>query len=120
MSFEEKTSVFFDDDVSDRERGCFELGVSLGAVFHQFVGTPVGDNSVEDVKSAIEKSIKEQPSVKQVDVEIKREEGEGYSALKPEDLEIKVVVECGDAVVTGKLAYLEKIDYPLMWIVNID
>ncbi|WGI17362.1 dihydroneopterin aldolase family protein [Methanonatronarchaeum sp. AMET-Sl] len=120
MSFQDKTSVFFDDEVSDRERSCFELGISLGAVFHQFVGTPVGSNSVEEVKQAIQSSIEEQPSVKKVEVEIKRESEEGYSALRPEDLEIKIIASYGDSTVTGKLAYLEKIDYPLMWIVNID
>ncbi len=50
-------------NLTDRERAIFEGGISMGALFHQFVGTPVSINTVESLEKAIVDSILLQPAI---------------------------------------------------------
>ncbi|MFH0966806.1 MAG: dihydroneopterin aldolase family protein, partial [Methanobacteriota archaeon] len=40
--------------ISDRERAAFEAGIKLGALYHQWVGTPVSRESANSLKLAME------------------------------------------------------------------
>ncbi|MEM3512911.1 MAG: dihydroneopterin aldolase family protein, partial [Thermoplasmata archaeon] len=56
-----------------RERACFEAGIKLATVYHQFVGTPVSMENVESLEKAIENGVRIQPFVKDVKVQIRKE-----------------------------------------------
>ena len=40
-------------NLSNRERAIFEGGISMGALYHQFVGTPVNIESCNSLEKAI-------------------------------------------------------------------
>lgn len=45
------------------ERACFEAGIKLATIYHQFVGTPFCSANREDLERSIEKCIRTQPYV---------------------------------------------------------
>ncbi|ADB57933.1 dihydroneopterin aldolase family protein [Archaeoglobus profundus] len=101
-------------------RACFELGIKLGALFHQFIGIPVGFENVDIVERAIESCVKLQPFVIDAKVEIVRDVLKrniskfGYTTLSPEMLKAEVVVEVENVRVRGTLKWVEDMKYPYM------
>jgi len=101
-------------------KACFELGIKLGALFHQFIGLPVGFENVEIVERAIESCVKLQPFVVDAKVEISRDALKrnlskfGYTTLSPEMLKAEVVVEIENVRVKGTLKWVEEMKYPYM------
>ena len=101
-------------------KACFELGIKLGALFHQFIGLPVGFENVEIVEKAIESCVKLQPFVVDAKVEISRDALKrnlskfGYTTLSPEMLKAEVVVEIENVRVKGTLKWVEEMKYPYM------
>ncbi|MEN6395258.1 MAG: dihydroneopterin aldolase family protein, partial [Methanoregula sp.] len=57
---------------SDREQAVFEAGIKLGALYHQWVGTPISQESAESVETAIEKAVILQPYVEEITVRLDR------------------------------------------------
>ena len=45
------------NNISHRERAIFEGGITMGALFHQFDGTPVNLKSVKSLEEAMEKAM---------------------------------------------------------------
>ena len=41
-------------NISDRERAIFEGAISMGALFHQFVGTPFNKTNIPSLEKAME------------------------------------------------------------------
>ena len=101
-------------------KACFELGIKLGTIFHQFIGLPVGFENVEIVEKAIESCVKLQPFVVDAKVEISRDALKrnlskfGYTTLSPEMLKAEVVVEIENVRVKGTLKWVEEMKYPYM------
>ena len=54
---------------TDRELAIFEAAIKLGALYHQWVGTPVSRTSAESLEKAIEKSVILQPYVEEISVQ---------------------------------------------------
>ncbi|MFO8109326.1 MAG: dihydroneopterin aldolase family protein [Thermoplasmata archaeon] len=110
---------------SDNERAAFELGIKLGALFHQFIGAPLSSDNIEVLERAIEKTIESQAFVKRVDVHIipKLLDIDSvfheYTTLSGDMLDARVIVEFKDIEVQGRLRYVEELDYPLMYIESI-
>ena len=50
-------------NLTDRERAILEGGISMGSLYHQFVGTPVSVDTISSLEKAMEDSIKLQPAV---------------------------------------------------------
>lgn len=101
-------------DADAGQKACFEAGIKLGALYHQFIGTPVSRDSVESLETAIEESVLNQRYVESATVSIKDVEPNqyGYTELSGTMLSVEVVVETGEARVR---AVLEETDgYPLM------
>lgn len=102
------------------EKACFEVGIKLGALFHQFIGIPISFENVEIVERAIESCIKLQPYVEYVKIEIDRNALErslsdfGYTTLDPEMLKAEVVVNVKGSKVKGILSWVEDLKYPMM------
>jgi hypothetical protein len=109
-----------EEKVLDRDTAVFEAGIKLGALYHQFIGTPVSTETVEELEKAIERSVSLQPWVNSVEVEIDREkvlENENefkYCELRGEMLDVKVVVMYENVEVHVRLKYEEHMSYPLM------
>lgn len=112
-------------NLSARERAIFEGGISMGALFHQFIGTPVNLKSVDSLENAMEKSIKLQPGIKKAKVLINRKflaeldnEFE-YTSLNGDILEVEIQVEYQEAVAVIRMKYIEELNYPLMFVESI-
>ena len=41
-------------NITKRERAIFEGGISMGALFHQFIGTPVNKDTKESLEKCME------------------------------------------------------------------
>lgn len=54
-------SKYFGDGVTDRDRAIFEGAITLGALYHQFIGTPIRDP--EALERAIEESALAHPYI---------------------------------------------------------
>ena len=109
-------------NLSDRERAIFEGGISTGALYHQFVGTPVSIDTCSSLEHAIEESILLQPAVIDVDVSlnkdlIKQSSGTmGYTSLEGNMLNIQITTKINEISVCTCISYMEDLDYPLMYI----
>ena len=101
-----------------RETAAFEAGIKLGAIYHQFVGSPVSVETAESLEVAIKESISLQPHVRSVSVEIDRdmlsENFFGYGELAGKMIRALVEIDYEGALVRAKLEYDQKLDYPLM------
>lgn len=112
--------MWIEEKVLDRDIAVFEAGIKLGALYHQFIGTPVSTETVEVLETAIEKSVSLQPWVSSVEVEIDREkvrENENefrYCELRGEMLDVNVVVLYEEVEVHARVKYEEDMSYPLM------
>ena len=122
MNAEEK----YFKNITDRERAIFEGAITMGALFHQFVGTPVNKNSVESLEKAIEEAMSVQPCVSSVQVEIDRNKLEEisnefeYVSLSGEMLDVKVITVCSDKQALIRLKFITELNYPLMYVEDVD
>src|SRR5467141_4970579 len=57
---------------TDRDRAAFEVGIKLGSILHQYVGTPVTHKNAAALEKAIEVSTQLQPLMERVRVKIDR------------------------------------------------
>ena len=108
-----------------RERACYEAGIKMATIYHQFVGTPVNYATRADMEKAIEKAICVQPFVKDVKVSIVcdslKEGGDRYSyiSLTGEMIDAVVTIELEGITLTSEMRYDEEMGYPLMFISDI-
>ena len=119
----EKSEIFesYFKNLSDRERAVFEGGITLGALFHQFVGAPVSLNTKESLEKAIEDSMKNQPFVEDIEVKIVGDlKKDSYVSLTGEMLDVKLKIKVKETVAILKLNYVKEIDYPLMYVEKIE
>jgi len=59
-------------NISDRERAIFEGAITMGALFHQFVGTPVNLESAPTLERSIKTAMELQPCIDEVNIKINR------------------------------------------------
>lgn len=108
--------------LSDRERAIFEGAISMGALFHQFIGTPVNKETLKSLKVAIEDSIKLQPSIEDVEVEINLEDEEGgfgYVSLEGKMLNVKIISRVRDVKAIIRMEYVDELNYPLIYVEDV-
>ncbi len=105
----------------EREQAVFEAGIKLGAIYHQFVGTPVSPGTASSLETAIEKSIGLQPYVAEIHVSLDTAAMTlnifGYSELKGTMISADLVTRVGRASCHARLK--TKGEYPLMEIVDV-
>jgi len=108
--------------VTDRERAAFEAGIKLGALYHQWVGTPVSAATAELLEQAIERSVALQPAVESVRVHLNRglmsPNSFGYSEIGGMMFDVEVTTRVGRIRCRAGLSRTE--DYPLMSLVACD
>ncbi len=106
--------------ITDRDNALFEAGIKLGALYHQFIGTPVSAETAESLENAIEQSVSLQPWVSAVTAKIDREKIRaranefGYCELRGEMLDVTVVVRYKTVEARVRVNYDKERDYPLM------
>ena len=105
---------------TDCEKAVFEAGIKLGALYHQWVGTPISRSSAASVEAAIEKAVILQPFVEEITVRLDRnlmtENIFGYSELSGLMFDVEIITRVGFAYCRAHLAPHE--GYPLMKIVE--
>jgi hypothetical protein len=113
--------------VTDRDNALFEAGIKLGALYHQFTGSPVNLNTVSSLEQAIQESISVQPYVESISVKIDRDmlknklnDEFGYSELQGPMLKVKISVKYGSIKVKVGMEYDSELHYPLMKIEEIE
>ena len=83
----------------DRERAIFEAAIKLGALYHQWVGTPVSARSAGTLEQAIEKSVILQPFVEEITVRLDRARMApnefGYSELSGLMFDVEIITRVG-------------------------
>ncbi len=111
---------------STRERALFEAGIKMGTIYHQFVGVPLDQDSVDALEDAIEKGVLVQPYVESVRVSIdrsifgpKRDEY-SYQSLSGEMLDVTLVIKIDNIRVKAEMRYDPVLRYPLMYVSDLE
>ena len=114
-------------EVNDRDRAVFEAGIKLGALYHQFVGTPISTDTIDNLARTIEDSVVLQPYVRSISISIDRElvekrqnPGYGYCELEGRMFHVSLQVRYKGTIVYAELAYDEENDYPMMSVKKIE
>ena len=109
-------SAHIHGETTDREQAIFEAGIKLGALYHQWVGTPISRESAASVESAIEKAVILQPFVEEITVRLDRSPMKknvfGYSELSGLMFDVEIVTRVGFSYCRAALA--PENGYPLM------
>ena len=109
-------------NISSRERAIFEGAISMGALFHQFIGTPVNKDSVGSLEIAISNSLKLQPAIENVEVKIDLNALENdntefnYVSLSGNMLNVKLISKIDNVIAIIKMEFIDELNYPLMYI----
>jgi hypothetical protein len=114
-------------EINERDIAVFEAGIKLGALYHQFVGTPISSETVDALERTIEDSIALQPHIRSVSVSIDRQMVEKkqnpkfkYCELEGKMLHVSLQILYKNTIAHAELAYDEFQDYPLMSIKKIE
>ena len=117
---------------SDRERACFEAGIKLSTIYHQFTGIPFNKKIRQSIIKAMEDSISVQPFVEKVSIDIKedfvsdksylkeKKKNYDYASLDGKMMHAVVLINYMGNRAEGIMEYVEEMDYPLMYVRVID
>ena len=108
-------------NITKRERAIFEGGISMGALFHQFVGTPVNQKTKDNLERTIEESFKLQPAIEKVEVKINLNDNTGfdYISLSGDMLDVKIHTKVDNIKTIIRIEFIEELNYPLMYVEEI-
>lgn len=112
-------------NINNRERAIFEGAISMGGLFHQFVGTPVSKESIESLKIAMTQAIELQPGIDKVEIIIDEKKLNeqlsdfDYTDLNGELLDIKIYSKIETVRVIVRMKFIDELNYPLMYIEDI-
>ncbi|MDR3102406.1 MAG: dihydroneopterin aldolase family protein [Methanocalculaceae archaeon] len=105
---------------TDRENAVFEAAIKLGALYHQFVGTPISRSTAGTVEAAIESAVSLQPYVTYIEVHLDRspmnENPFGYSELTGAMYHVIIETKFVDAICRAQLKFED--GYPMMKILE--
>ena len=113
-------------NITTRERAIFEGAISMGALFHQFVGTPVNKDTKESLEKAMEESLSLQPAIEKVEVEIRFDKLEesmtefDYTSLTGDMLDVRIYTKVDDVAAIIRIEFIEELNYPLMYVESIE
>ena len=112
-------------NITTRERAIFEGAISMGALFHQFVGTPVNKDTKKSLETSVEESLKLQPAIEDVEVEIRFDKLEesmtefDYTSLSGDMLDVKIHTKVDNVKAIIRIEFIEELNYPLMYVEDI-
>jgi hypothetical protein len=111
--------------ISKRERAIFEGAITMGAIFHQFIGTPVSSRTAEGLEKAMMNAMELQPCIKEVQVKINSEMLEQlkneyqYVSLSGDMLDVKVFSEYDGNLAIIRMKFIEELHYPLIYVEEV-
>ena len=112
-------------NITTPERAIFEGAISMGALFHQFVGTPVNKDSKGSLEKAMEESLNLQPAIEKVEVKIRFDKLEesmtefDYTSLTGDMLDVKIHTKVDKVTAIIRIEFIEELNYPLMYVEDI-
>lgn len=112
-------------NINKRERAIFEGGITMGALFHQFVGIPISRDTISSVETGIKKAFELQPAIENVNVKINPKKLEealtdfDYTTLNGDMLNIEITTKVDNVTAVIKIEYIEELNYPLMYVKDI-
>lgn len=112
-------------NINKRERAIFEGGITMGALFHQFVGIPINRDTISSVETGIKKAFELQPAIENVNVKINPKKLEealtdfDYTTLNGDMLNIEITTKVDNVTAVIKIEYIEELNYPLMYVKDI-
>ena len=115
----------FFSNITSRERSIFEGAISMGALFHQFVGTPVNNQTKKSLEDAMRNSLNLQPAIEDVEVNIDFTRLEDamsefdYTSLTGDMLDVKIHTKVDDVKAVIRIKFIEELNYPLMYVEDI-
>ena len=105
---------------TDRENAVFEAAIKLGALYHQFVGTPISRANAGKVEAAIESAVSLQPYVTHIEVHLDQslmnENPFGYSELTGAMYHAVIETRFEDEICRAQLKFEN--GYPMMKILE--
>jgi len=106
------------------ERACFEAGIKMATIYHQFVGTPFCNRNVDELARTIANCIRVQPYVLDAKVTIdshpgNKEDQYTYSSLTGNMIDAVVTILIDNTEVTAEMRFDDELQYPLMYISNV-
>ena len=113
-------------NITTRERAIFEGTISMGALFHRFVGTPVNKDTKKSLETSMEESLKLQPAIEDVEVEIRFDKLEesmtefDYTSLTGDMLDVKIHTKVENVKAIIRIEFIEELNYPLMYVEKIE
>ena len=113
------------NNITSRERAIFEGAITMGALFHQFVGTPISKATAPSLENAIKQSLELQPAIEKVDIKIdltKLDESMTdfeYTTLNGDMLNVKIHSKIDDVTAIIRIEFIEELNYPLMYVEDI-
>lgn len=115
----------FFSNITSRERAIFEGAITMGALFHQFVGTPISRDTVESLEKAMKESLELQPAIEKVEAKINRQKleevmtGFDYTCVNGDMFDIKIYSKVDDVLAVIRIKFIEELNYPLMFVEDI-
>lgn len=115
----------FFSNITSRERAIFEGAISMGALFHQFVGTPVNNQTKKSLEDAMKNSLNLQPAIEDIEVNIDFTRLEDamsefdYTSLTGDMLDVKIHTKVDDVKAVIRIKFIEELNYPLMYVEDI-
>lgn len=105
---------------TDREEAAFEAGIKLGALYHQFVGTPVSRATAPTLEMAMAAAVRLQPYVEEIHVRLDRDLMDpnvfGYAELRGQMITATITTRVRTA--RCRAALETENAYPMMKIVS--
>jgi len=126
---EEIAKRYFDKSVTDRERAIFEGAITLGALYHQFTGTPVSRDPrvIQALEDAMERSMALQPYREKVEVKIdaqaigrSKRHPYDYETLRGSMIDAKVQTRYGRTRAILRMRRVPELQYTLMYVEKVE
>ncbi|NYT06516.1 MAG: hypothetical protein GKC04_09175 [Methanomicrobiales archaeon] len=106
--------------MQDAIEAAFEAGIKLGALYHQWVGTPISPQTAPTVEQAIERAVALQPCVESVrvriDTSLMAPNAFGYSELSGSMFDVAITTRVRGTACSAQLKFED--GYPMMRIVS--
>ena len=112
-------------NINSRERAIFEGAITMGALFHQFIGTPINKESAPSLEKAMKESLELQPAIEKVDAKIDLDRLNStlstfeYTSLNGDMLDIKIYTNVDNVTAIIRIEFIEELNYPLMYVEDI-
>lgn len=100
--------------VDDLQKLCFEAGIKIGGLYHQFIGTPISEEDVDELETIIEKSVGSQRFVENVEVDIDKISSNRYGYTEIEGTMLNVVIKVTNQNNSVVVSMSEENEYPMM------